>query len=125
MDQLKLELIDDIHVESTNQAPNEPETHDVRVIEPVEDYHMRFNLSEFNEFLNRYRDKLMKETTCILNKKYYIQDDGIEYKITKIKGEICVKRAKCPRLTVNNRLDALENMVSQLVNAVNALSRRV
>ena len=62
---------------------------DLPVIGPVHSYEKEFQTTdEFNMFYMKHKDELNNQTTNILNKKYRIEG----FKITKIKGELCLKR---------------------------------
>ena len=75
------------------------------------------NKEEFAEYLNEHRDELNKFSTCKLNKMFSIPD----YRITKIKGEISLK--KHVKSDINeqkeiNQGDELRNGLSDLRNEV-------
>lgn len=62
---------------------------DLKIIEKIEKPLKYFNsVEEFNIYLNKNKEQLDKETTQRLNKEYHIEG----YRITKIKGEICLKK---------------------------------
>ena len=75
------------------------------------------NKEQFAEYLNEHRDELNKYSTCKLNKMFSIPD----YRITKIKGEISLK--KHVKSDINeqkeiNQGDELRNGLSDLRNEV-------
>lgn len=62
---------------------------DVKVIGPIKEYLKTFsNPDEFNLWYAKNKDEIDNITTHKLNKMYYI--DG--YRITKIKGVLCLKK---------------------------------
>lgn len=63
---------------------------DVKVIGPIKEYLKTFNNpDEFNLWYAKNKDEIDKITTHKLNKMYFI--DG--YRITKIKGVLCLKKS--------------------------------
>ena len=61
------------------------------------------NKEQFAEYLDEHRDELNKYSTCKLNKMFSIPD----YRITKIKGEISLKKYVKP--VVNEQKETDEN----------------
>ena len=74
------------------------------------------NKEEFAEYLNEHRDELNKYSTCKLNKMFSIPD----YRITKIKGEISLKKNKNEVVNEldNDQINELRNGLSDLRNEV-------
>lgn len=63
---------------------------EVKVIGPIKEYLKTFNTpDEFNLWYAKNKDEIDKITTHKLNKMYYIEG----YRITKIKGVLCLKKA--------------------------------
>lgn len=61
----------------------------ITVLAPVTAYEKEFNtIDEFNVYYMKNRDDFNKQTTNMLNKKFHING----YKITKIKGELCLRK---------------------------------
>ena len=103
---------------------------DVKVIGPIKEYLKTFNTpDEFNLWYAKNKDEIDKITTHKLNKMYYI--DG--YRITKIKGVLCLKKAvKKPVDDDNSRsevsgtnesdihhsIDEIKNDIEQLKNDI-------
>ena len=78
------------------------------------------NKEEFAEYLNEHRDELNKFSTCKLNKMFSIPD----YRITKIKGEISLK--KHVKSDINeqkeiNQGDELRNDINKIKDTLNSL----
>ena len=62
---------------------------DVKIIEPIRNYLKEFNSTEeFNAFYSMHKDEMDALTTHKLNKMYHVNG----YRITKIKGELMLKR---------------------------------
>ena len=78
------------------------------------------NKEEFAEYLNEHRDELNKFSTCKLNKMFSIPD----YRITKIKGEISLKKNK--NEVVNEVVNELDNdQINELRNGLSDLRNEV
>ena len=103
---------------------------DLKIIKPVEKYSKEFESpEEFNVFYAKNQDE-DSQTTHKLNKQYHIKG----YVITKIKGELCLKK---PWIKKNNnqssdfsdfsackaemtsQMGSLESRVKRLEEAVN------
>ncbi len=62
---------------------------DLKILEPIKNYLKEFNTpEEFNNFYSLNKDELNKLTTHKLNKMYHVKG----YRITKIKGELMLKK---------------------------------
>ena len=62
---------------------------ELKILEPIKNYLKEFNTpEEFNVFYSKNKEELDKNTTHKLNKMYHI----IGYRITKIKGELMLKK---------------------------------
>lgn len=73
---------------------------EVKVIGPIKEYLKTFNTpDEFNLWYAKNKDEIDKITTHKLNKMYYIEG----YRITKIKGVLCLKKA------VKKQIDESQN----------------
>ena len=67
---------------------------DLKIIKPVEKYLKEFDSpEEFNVFYAKNKDEIDSQTTHKLNKQYHIKG----YVITKIKGELCLKKPYYPK----------------------------
>ena len=95
---------------------------DLKIIKPVEKYLKEFDLpEEFNVFYAKNKDEIDSQTTHKLNKQYHIKG----YVITKIKGELCLKK---PWIKKNNNessstidFTSLEVRVKRLEETVNKI----
>ena len=80
---------------------------DLKIIKPVEKYIKEFESpEEFNVFYAKNKEEIDSQTTHKLNKQYHIKG----YVITKIKGELCLKK---PWMKKNNNQSSIE-MSSQM-----------
>ena len=78
---------------------------DLKVIEPIKNYLKEFKtVDEFNLYYSKNKDEIDSMTTHKLNKMYHI--DG--YRITKIKGKLCLKKWEKKDKESNNENDHLE-----------------
>ena len=92
---------------------------DLKIIEPVQRYVKEFESpEEFNVFYAKNKDEVDSQTTHKLNKQYHIKG----YVITKIKGELCLKK---PWIKKNNNqssdLGSLESRIKRLEETVNKI----
>ena len=103
----------------------------VKIIEPFSPEIIECETKEdFNEILNADPDKYKDMTTQKLNKTFKIPG----YKITKIKGEICLRSIKpceqlrCPELAHerhdNHNLDVINEEIKNIKLAFNQLSEQ-
>ena len=84
---------------------------DLKVIEPIKNYIKEFNSPvEFNLWYAKHKDEVDSLTTHKLNKMYHI--DG--YRITKIKGELMLK--KDPKLKEKEKLEATNDEIHEEIN---------
>ena len=113
---------------------------DVKVVEPIRTPMKEFNsVDEFNLFYHNHKDEMMATTTHRLNKMYKING----YRITKIRGELCLKkvreavkqksdvesvddnrRSHVPfgldeSVDIETRLQRLEEVVNEIIDALN------
>ena len=78
---------------------------DLKVIEPIKNYLKEFKtVDEFNLYYSKNKNEIDSMTTHKLNKMYHI--DG--YRITKIKGKLCLKKWEKKDKESNNENDHLE-----------------
>ena len=69
----------------------------VKVLEPITKAIKEFKaISDFNEYYANHKSEMDEMTTQKLNKTYSIVDGGVKYVVTKIKGEISLKRKYVP-----------------------------
>ena len=84
---------------------------DLKVIEPIKNYIKEFNSPvEFNLWYDKHKDEVDSLTTHKLNKMYLIKD----YRITKIKGELMLK--KDPKLKEKEKLEATNDEIHEEIN---------
>ena len=89
---------------------------DLKIIKPVEKYLKEFESpEEFNVFYAKNKDEIDSQTTHKLNKQYHIKG----YVITKIKGELCLKKPWMKKN--NNQSSDLEVRVKRLEETVNKI----
>ena len=80
---------------------------DVKIIEPIKNYLKEFNTTEeFNTFYSVHKDEMDSLTTHKLNKMYHVNG----YRITKIKGELMLKRW-------DNKKDEEEQLKQEITQA--------
>ncbi len=79
---------------------------EIKVIEPIKNYLKEFNNPvEFNLWYAKNKDEVDKLTTHKLNKMYHIMG----YRITKIKGELMLK--KVSKLKNNEQEEVLKDEI--------------
>ena len=84
---------------------------DLKVIEPIKNYTNEFNSPvEFNLFYAKHKDEIDALTTHKLNKMYHIEG----YRITKIKGELMLK--KDPKLKMKEKEEAINEEINEEIN---------
>ena len=108
---------------------------DVKVVEPIQSPMKEFNnVDEFNLFYHNHKDEMMSTTTHRLNKMYKING----YRITKIRGELCLKKVReavkqksdvesgegndvvdNESVDIETRLQRLEEAVNEIIDALN------
>ncbi len=93
----------------------------LKIIEPVQTCLKVFdNVGDFEKYYMKHRDTMDSDTTHKLNKKYRIEG----YRITRIKGELQLKRLRdvVEHVGVSGfvaRLEKLEEIVNELVARYN------
>ena len=82
------------------------------------------NKEQFAEYLDEHRDELNNYSTCKLNKMFSIPD----YRITKIKGEISLKKSKNEIIdkepvdnATNDKINELRDDVNKIKETLNSL----
>ena len=86
---------------------------DLKVIEPIKNYINEFNSPvEFNLFYAKHKDEIDSPTTHKLNKMYHIEG----YRITKIKGELMLK--KDPKLKMKEKEEAINEEINELKSEI-------
>ena len=79
------------------------------------------NKEEFAEYLNEHRDELNKFSTCKLNKMFSIPD----YRITKIKGEISLKKCVNSPINEQKEINQGDDQINELRNGLSDLRNEV
>ena len=97
---------------------------DLKIIKPVEKYLKEFESpEEFNVFYAKNKDDIDSQTTHKLNKQYHIKG----YVITKIKGELCLKKPWMKKnnnqssVEMSSQMGSLESRVKRLEETVNKI----
>lgn len=91
---------------------------EIKVIEKFSpDLIMFENKEQFAEYIDEHRDELNKYSTCKLNKMFSIPD----YRITKIKGEISLKKYVKPPINEQKETDESIDQINELRNDVNKI----
>ena len=80
---------------------------DLKILEPIKNYLKEFNTpEEFNNFYSLNKDELNKLTTHKLNKMYHVKG----YRITKIKGELCLKKWDDSKVKLNEEFVSVNDI---------------
>ena len=92
---------------------------DLKVIEPIKNYLKEFKTpDEFNLFYQTKKDELNKLTTHKLNKMYHISG----YRITKIQGEIMLKKwNEVEKHDLHEQVELLKEDVKKVKDTLNNL----
>lgn len=96
----------------------------VKIIEPFQPSVIKCeNKEDFSAIINSEPEKYSEMTTQKLNKLFHIPG----YKITKIKGEICLRSIKaCEKLTEeSNDLELVKQEITNIKVAFNQLSEQL
>ncbi len=75
------------------------------------------NKEQFAEYLNEHRDELNKYSTCKLNKMFSIPD----YRITKIKGEISLKKCVNSPINEQKEINQEDDQINDLKMEINKI----
>ena len=98
---------------------------DIKVIAPITEYTKTFKtIDEFNLFASKNKAQLDSQTTHVLNKLYHI--DG--YRITKIKGELMLKKFDDTQkryLSKKDEHDLYESLRDELQSQIDSLQKDV
>ncbi len=101
----------------------------IKVNEKITEYLKEFDtVDEFNKFYVKHKDELITQTTCALNKKYHITG----YRMTKLNGELQLKKIETPKenkfatlIALEVRVQKLEALLMETVNRFNELISQV
>lgn len=93
---------------------------DLKIIEPIRKPLKQFDsVEEFNLYYHKHKADMDNETTHLLNKKFKIEG----YRITKIKGVICLKKDRGDKNKqaddLIQRLEILEQKVNEIIEFIN------
>ena len=89
---------------------------DLKVIEPIKNYIKEFKtVDEFNLWYSKHKEEVDSLTTHKLNKMYHIE----EYRITKIKGVLMLK--KDPKIKVKEKEEAMNDEIEELRTEINEI----
>lgn len=94
---------------------------ELKILEPIKEYLREFkNPEEFNIFYLNNKDELDSQTTHKLNKKYHV----IGYRITKIKGQLMLKKwnEKKEEENVNDHSEEIEELKEEIAKIKNGLN---
>ena len=95
---------------------------DLKIIEPIRNYLKEFNTpDEFNLYYQTKKDELDNLTTHKLNKMFHIKD----YRITKIKGELMLKKwneiEKEESTNVEEQINLLKEEITKIKDTINRI----
>ena len=92
---------------------------DLKVIEPIKNYLKEFKTpDEFNLFYQTKKDELNKLTTHKLNKMYHISG----YRITKIQGELMLKKwNEVEKQDLNEQIELLREEIKKIKDTINQI----
>lgn len=91
---------------------------ELKVIEPIEHYNKEFNtVDEFNMWYAKNKSSVDALTTHKLNKLYHVEG----YRITKIKGELMLKKWDKNKLNVEDELDNIKIEIKEMKETINSI----
>lgn len=104
---------------------------ELKLIEPIKNYTKEFNTTdEFNLWYSKNKSSIDSLTTHKLNKMFYIKG----YRITKIKGILCLKRyeeknkeEKKQQMILNNdsTMEALEEFHEEYIEEIKTMKETI
>lgn len=98
---------------------------DIKIIEPIKNYIKEFKTAdEFNLWYSKNKDEIDSMTTHKLNKLYHIEG----YRITKIKGKLCLKKETKKQSSLKKEEDKRsyeEDDVQSLYEEINNLKMEI
>ena len=90
---------------------------EMKIIEPIRKPLKEFeNPDEFNMYYHKHKDEIDNQTTHMLNRKYKING----YKITKLKGVLCMKK-----IGKNYYQQSCQHSADEEINKNNELIERI
>lgn len=110
---------------------------DLKIIGPIKSPLKEFDsVDEFNIYYHKHKDEMDTETTHSLNKKFKING----YRITKIKGVLCLKKdrivkpeedkvleapSETPTISeIMERIQKLEETVNKIIDVLNGETKQ-
>lgn len=95
---------------------------DLKIIGPIKKPLKEFESpDEFNLYYHKHKEEMDGETTHSLNKKFKI--DG--FRITKIKGVLCLKKDVKKKENNENEVSKEENVLENIVDRLEKLEKAV
>ena len=95
---------------------------DLKIIGPIKKPLKEFESpDEFNLYYHKHKEEMDSETTHSLNKKFKI--DG--FRITKIKGVLCLKKDVKKKENNENEVSKEENVLENIVDRLEKLEKAV
>ena len=93
---------------------------DLKVIEPIKNYLKEFKtVDEFNLWYSKNKEEVDALTTHKLNKMYHIDN----YRITKIKGVLMLKKDTKPKIKEMDKVigDEIRDEINELKNEIDEI----
>lgn len=96
---------------------------DLKIIEPIKNHLKEFKtVDEFNLYYSKNKDEIDSMTTHKLNKMYFING----YRITKIKGKLCLKNhvekendESCELNKMKKEIEQLKSTINEIIKVIN------
>ena len=96
---------------------------DLKIIEPIKNHLKEFKtVDEFNLYYSKNKDEIDSMSTHKLNKMYFI----IGYRITKIKGKLCLKKyvekendESCELNKMKKEIELLKSTINEIIKVIN------
>ena len=95
---------------------------DLKIIGPIKSPLKEFDsVDEFNIYYHKHKEEMDTETTHSLNKKFKING----YRITKIKGVLCLKKDRVVKPEEDKVLEDLTPSISEIIERIQKLEYTV
>ena len=102
---------------------------DLKIIEPIKNHLKEFKtVDEFNLYYSKNKEEIDSMTTHKLNKMYFING----YRITKIKGKLCLKNhvekendESCELNKMKKEINQLKEVINEIIKYINQNSTEV
>ena len=96
---------------------------DLKIIEPIKNHLKEFKtVDEFNLYYSKNKEEIDSMTTHKLNKMYFING----YRITKIKGKLCLKNhvekendESCELNKMKKEIELLKSTINEIIKVIN------